>query len=90
MSDEMEENSPFAQWLKNYRAQQQSAQSTEPSAQPACGNCRFGVPTPQLNQLSCTRYPPAIMLMPPNQFVTQFPIMRPNQLCGEWQSKLDS
>jgi len=63
---------------------------TEVSAQPCCGNCRFATKTQTVNQLGCTRYPPQAFLLPPNQIISQFPIVQSRQLCGEWQQKLDS
>jgi hypothetical protein len=61
-----------------------------PAPKSVCGNCRFGLPTAQLNQLGCARFPPQIVLLPPNQLLTQFPMVQPTQYCGEHQPKLNS
>lgn len=72
----------FHKWLDDRENE------SDPPPPQCCGNCVFAAKTAQLNQLACTRYPPQVLFMPPNQIATQFPIMQPRQLCGEWQRKL--
>jgi hypothetical protein len=75
----------FHKWLDS-----QENPQAEPPMPSCCGNCRFASKTQTLNQLACIRYPPQAFLLPPNQILSQFPIVQSRQLCGEWQPQLDT
>jgi len=83
-----EDVNPLKDWIDKHKT---IAGVDKPTAaiKSCCGNCRFSSTGIQLNQLGCIRYPPQLLFMPPNQLITQFPVVRPEQLCGEWQPKLN-
>jgi hypothetical protein len=83
----MSEPDFFKKWLDAKENEKLDLPPEQPHVA-CCGNCAFAVKTQQVNQLACTRYPPQVIFIPPNQVATQFPIMQSRQLCGEWQRKL--
>jgi len=84
----MTEPNPLKDWMDKMEVDK-LGEMPAPTA-PCCGNCRFASKTQTVNQLGCIRYPPGVFLLPPNQILSQFPIVQSRQLCGEWQKKLDS
>lgn len=80
-----------AKWAKAKVAQK--VKPPPPPKPPTCEGCVYVAPHPAWSessgQLACRRYPPTA-LANHGAFMTQYPVVKAGDWCGEWRSQMPS
>ena len=62
--------------------------TARPITETRCERCRHSAPAQQPGQIECRRFPPQVVVASPGQLVALFPLVGPDQCCGEFAKRI--